>query len=984
MDGAYFADCFHALTGNRPFRWQERLFQRLMTGDIPEACDIPTGLGKTSVVVVWLLALAQQAEQHAVRLPRRLVYVVDRRTVVDQASDIAEGLRRRLRAALGREPTAAEAGTGVHAVARDWTPAQRTASRQVAEALGRLCLDPGDDASPLAISTLRGERADNREWQADPARPAIIVGTVDMIGSRLLFSGYGVSRRMRPFHAGLIGADTLLVHDEAHLSEPFGRLIRCIVQVQQAQKAPHPLRVMELSATQRKQDATTAFTLTEEDKAEDLVDERLNAIKRLRFEGSNDTEDAAIAKIVELALRYKDDRKRVLVYVHRPRDARKIADELGKELAKATDCSRVGLLTGTIRGYERDALAETPLFKGFRSDPKRKRLPPDATEYLVATSAGEVGVDLDADHMVCDLTTLDSMIQRLGRVNRLGGKGRHANVHVVEWPAKKDDGEKGKPDDAITATKAALAELRLRDDAHDASPESLRALADRTEAFAPSPRTVPLTDILLDNWSLTRVKDLPGRPLPERWLHGVEAGEPDLSVAWREEVNELAAFLHGENRNSTRILKQLYDKHPILARERLRGPLREVKRELERIAKRKPKAAESEQGDSEEREPPQPIQAFLLPVNGDPTVGALSDLLEREAALPNATIVLPPSAGGLDARGMLTSDARYEPERTSPYDVGDDLAASGRDERRRVRVLLARESDAEGWSARAIGQVIDVPSELVERLAAAASVKGAAGAVCTHLALVEKALLVFDRDEEGDPARALLLLGESRTAATAQDDPAASARWQDLDEHLLWAESEAAGIVERIGLKAENPAIAEAVVIAARWHDRGKDRPAWQKAIGNAPPRRAQDANWKPWAKSGQRGFDDTACGAYRHEFGSLREASEDPTIRTHPERDLILHLIAAHHGWARPHFEPRQGDIADGVPEEENAAVAAETMRRFARLQRRFGHWGLAWLESLLRAADYAASGRLAANGAPASPAPQAKPNAAAQENAA
>jgi len=93
LDGAYFPDCFHALTGNRPFRWQERLFQRLMTGDIPKACDIRTWLGKTSVIVVWLLALARQAEQRTVRLPRRLVYVVDRRTVVDQASAVAVGLR---------------------------------------------------------------------------------------------------------------------------------------------------------------------------------------------------------------------------------------------------------------------------------------------------------------------------------------------------------------------------------------------------------------------------------------------------------------------------------------------------------------------------------------------------------------------------------------------------------------------------------------------------------------------------------------------------------------------------------------------------------------------------------------------------------------------------------------------------------------------------------------------------------------------------
>jgi CRISPR-associated endonuclease/helicase Cas3 len=60
---------------------------------------------------------------------------------------------------------------------------------------------------PLPISTSRGQFIDNREWLHDPSKPAIIVGTVDMIGSRLLFSGYGVSQKMRPMHAGLLGVD---------------------------------------------------------------------------------------------------------------------------------------------------------------------------------------------------------------------------------------------------------------------------------------------------------------------------------------------------------------------------------------------------------------------------------------------------------------------------------------------------------------------------------------------------------------------------------------------------------------------------------------------------------------------------------------------------------------------------------------------------------------------------------------------------------
>jgi CRISPR-associated endonuclease/helicase Cas3 len=97
------------------------------------------------------------------------------------------------------------------------------------------------------------------------------------------------------------------------------------------------------------------------------------------------------------------------------------------------------------------------------------------------------------------------------------------------------------------------------------------------------------------------------------------------------------------------------------------------------------------------------------------------------------------------------------------------------------------------------------------------------------------------------------------------------------------------------------------------------------------------------------------ALGGYRHEFGSLLEALADTQLHTNAERDLILHLIAAHHGWARPHFELRSFDHT--CTTRENVETAVEAMRRFGRLQERFGRWGLAWLESLLRCADIAAS---------------------------
>src|SRR5262245_6334151 len=131
-DDLAFEEAFCALTGNDPFPWQRAMYRLIVAGDPPNSCQIPTGLGKTSVMAIWLIALADRPDL----VPRRLVYVVNRRTVVDQATTEAEELRDKL----------------------DAVP-------QLSRKFGR-----------PAISTLRGQFQDNREWSADPSRPAIIVG----------------------------------------------------------------------------------------------------------------------------------------------------------------------------------------------------------------------------------------------------------------------------------------------------------------------------------------------------------------------------------------------------------------------------------------------------------------------------------------------------------------------------------------------------------------------------------------------------------------------------------------------------------------------------------------------------------------------------------------------------------------------------------------------------------------------------------------
>jgi CRISPR-associated endonuclease/helicase Cas3 len=86
-----FESWFQLITGFPSFRWQNRLFLHFLSGDLPTAVDLPTGLGKTSVMLIWLLARAFNP-----MLPRRLVYVVDSRAVLDQATQTAIALRNEL------------------------------------------------------------------------------------------------------------------------------------------------------------------------------------------------------------------------------------------------------------------------------------------------------------------------------------------------------------------------------------------------------------------------------------------------------------------------------------------------------------------------------------------------------------------------------------------------------------------------------------------------------------------------------------------------------------------------------------------------------------------------------------------------------------------------------------------------------------------------------------------------------------------------
>jgi CRISPR-associated endonuclease/helicase Cas3 len=170
----------------------------------------------------------------------------------------------------------------------------------------------------------------------------------------------------------------------------------------------------------------------------------------------------------------------------------------------------------------------------------------------------------------------------------------------------------------------------------------------------------------------------------------------------------------------------------------------------------------------------------------------------------------------------------------------------------------------------------------------------------------------------------------------------------DLQPHLDDAKQEAIRFAAGLALE---PELQHAIVLAAKFHDLGKDRRRWQNSIGN------QEYPNKKWAKSGKRQAV-RERSLYRHEFGSLLDVRSQPEFKALPSdsQEIVLHLIAAHHGRGRPHFTFDEA-FDDNHPGQETREMAIEVPRRFARLQRKFGRWGLAYLESLVRAADYAAS---------------------------
>ena len=507
---ADFTAFFRDVHGCEPFAWQQRLTTQVLERRAwPKVIDLPTGTGKTAVLDTAVFAMAMQPEI----TPRRVVFVIDRRIVVDQVCERARRIRKRIEAA----------DTRVLECIRD-----------------RLRLL--SDGEPLGVAALRGGIPVDGDWTHRPDQPWVIVSTVDQFGSRLLFRGYGVTQGMRPIHAGLAGNDCLVVLDEVHLSVPFAQTL---ARISALRSGPLPRRfaTVEMSATPSDR-TSTPFTLCSETDMDGCGElrRRVKADKRaslvsVRNQEAIPTEVFKIVKSIDKSIRGDEPRVRsVGVVVNRVRTAR------DTYAAIASAGYSTHLITGRMRPLDRvDALDRIAPVVDPDGDQRSDRL-----TVVVATQAIEVGADFSFDALVTECAAVDSLRQRFGRLDRRGTHvertGRPAQAWIIG--PKSIVGSK-KPDpiygESVRATWEEL-ERRFKEDGRlDIGPTALRDFPDN--AMAPRTSAPLLLRTHLDAWVQTRPEPMV-QPSVDWFLHGIHRNRPaDVSVLWRSDRSSEALRL---------------------------------------------------------------------------------------------------------------------------------------------------------------------------------------------------------------------------------------------------------------------------------------------------------------------------------------------------------------------------------------------------------------------------------------------------------
>jgi len=484
--------------GHTPYPFQ----RRFATSDrLPELIDIPTGMGKTDAVILgWLWRRRFASQEVRTNTPRRLIYCLPMRVLAEQTRDKIRG-NKWIKGWLENLGLRAD-------FPGDDQPVEGWAA------------DHGDQGKRIAVTVLMGGE-DKDEWDRYPERDAIIIGTQDMLLSRALNRGYGMSRYRWPVHFGLLNNDCLWVMDEVQL---MGVGVETSAQIQafcHSFGTVGKVQYIWMSATLDEDRLATVdhplpptgrscLSLNEDDRVHPSVSNRFEAKKQLKravLRLEKDSEkDAYCREFADLLLKMHKKGTLTLAVVNRVKRAQDIYEELIER----------------GRTEENTAVLHSRFREGDRED-RMKLLNEKEDRIIVATQVVEAGVDVSAHIMVTELAPWSSMVQRFGRCNRRG-EYNDAAIEWIDLDTSKDDGGIALPYDA-SSLDAARGLIEKIDDAGS-------KILDSVDYEEPSQiRPVLRRKDMLDLFDTT--PDLTGNDLDvSRYIR--EGENKDVQVYWRE------------------------------------------------------------------------------------------------------------------------------------------------------------------------------------------------------------------------------------------------------------------------------------------------------------------------------------------------------------------------------------------------------------------------------------------------------------------
>jgi len=507
MSRLSFNTLFQSATGNTPYDYQSRL----AGNDSGTACrsqliSIPTGLGKTAAVVLawlWNRVHLQNPEW-----PRRLVYCLPMRTLVEQTeTEVRKWLLR-----LARKHTKPRDGSELRWLALH---------------------------SPVI---LMGGEAPDKNWDIHPEKPAILIGTQDMLLSRALNRGYGMSRYRWPMHFGLLNNDALWVMDETQL---MGVGVETSAQLDGFRRDGKMPTVgvcptWWMSATLDKtrldtvdhrepDDGWNLLALSPAEQSGGRPHELITAKKKLSpatlkgapapFVLNAETKNGYAKQLAAFISERHHPGTLTLVVVNRVQRAREIFQALTTSEKKGKQTQpplyapeRVALIHSRFRKNDRKKHEDLLFGKGDR--------------IVIATQAVEAGVDVSARLLVTELAPWSSLVQRMGRCNRRADiSDAEARWVNIEPDAK---GELLLPysKEELDQARTAIAPIT------DASPRALREIKVEPK---PLVRPVIRRRDLVDLFDTT--PDLCGQDLDiSRYIR--DGDDNDVQFFWRDIAGE--------------------------------------------------------------------------------------------------------------------------------------------------------------------------------------------------------------------------------------------------------------------------------------------------------------------------------------------------------------------------------------------------------------------------------------------------------------